>query len=86
MVMNVYSHGYAVIPDDIISVATRIASRAYQAGLKAADMGAVPGISATTLGDYSVSFGGGTAEGVLGASAAPLLLQSEKELLDKYRV
>jgi hypothetical protein len=87
MVKIVYSHGYAAIPGDIVSIATRAASRAYQAGLRAADMGAVPGVTATTLGDYSVSFGGGgTAEGVLGASAAPLLLQSEKELLDKYRV
>jgi len=41
------------------------------------------------LGDYSVSFGaeaGRSAGGVLGASAAPVLLRSEKELLDRYRV
>jgi hypothetical protein len=82
-----YSHGYAVIPDDIVSIATRAASRAYQAGLRAEEMSAVPGITALSLGDYSVSFGGeGAAEGVLGASAAPLLLKSEKERLDRYRL
>lgn len=82
-----YDHGYAVIPDDIVSIATRAASRAYQAGLRAEEMGGVPGITATTLGDYSVTFGGeGAGEGVLGASAAPLLLKSEKLQLDKYRL
>jgi hypothetical protein len=87
MVKVVYSHGYAAIPEDIVSIATRAASRAYQAGLRAAETGAVTGVTATTLGDYSVTYGGGAAaEGVMGASAAPLLLQSEKELLDKYRV
>lgn len=82
-----YDHGYAVIPDDIVSIATRAASRAYQAGLRAEEMSAVPGITALSLGDYSVSFGGeGAAEGVLGASAAPLLLKSEKLQLDRYRL
>jgi hypothetical protein len=82
-----YDHGWFVIPDDIISIATRAASRAYQAGLRAEEMSAIPGITALSLGDYSVSFGGeGAAEGVLGASAAPLLLKSEKERLDKYRL
>jgi hypothetical protein len=82
-----YDHGYAVIPDDIISIATRAASRAYQAGLRAEEMAAIPGITALSLGDYSVSFGGeGAGEGVLGASAAPLLLKSEKERLDRYRI
>ncbi len=83
----VYSHGYATLPDDIISIATRAASRAYQAGLRAEEMAAIPGVTALSLGDYSVSFGGeGAAEGVLGASAAPFLLKSEKELLNEYRV
>jgi hypothetical protein len=87
IVAVVYSHGYATIPEDIVSVATRMAARAYQAGLRAAETGAVTGVTATSLGDYSVTYGGGAAaEGVMGASAAPLLLQSEKEQLDKYRV
>jgi len=82
-----YDHGYAVLPDDIISIATRAASRAYQAGLRAEEMSAIPGVTALSLGDYSVSFGGeGAGEGVLGASAAPLLLKSEKERLDRYRL
>jgi hypothetical protein len=87
MVKIVYSHGYVVIPEDIVSIATRAASRAYQSGLRAAETGGVTGVTATSLGDYSVTYGGGAAaEGVMGASAAPLLLQSEKEQLDKYRV
>jgi len=82
-----YSHGFAVIPDDIISIATRAASRAYQAGLRAEEMSGISGVTALSLGDYSVSFGGeGAGEGVLGASAAPLLLKSEKLQLDKYRL
>jgi len=82
-----YSHGYAVIPDDIVSIATRAASRAYQAGLRAEEMSGISGVTALSLGDYSVSFGGeGAGEGVLGASAAPLLLKSEKERLDRYRL
>lgn len=82
-----YDHGYAVIPDDIVSIATRAASRAYQAGLRAEEMSGISGVTALSLGDYSVSFGGeGAGEGVLGASAAPLLLKSEKLQLDKYRL
>jgi len=85
-----YSHGYATIPDDIVSVATRAASRAYQAGLKAADAEGIAGIASKSLGDFSVSFtgesGGGVGEGVMGASAARLLLLSEKDILDNYRM
>lgn len=85
-----YTHGFLVIPDDIIAVCTRAASRAYQAGLKAADSDGIPGIASKALGDFSVSFqsegGGGTGEGVLGASAARLLLLSEKDILDAYRI
>lgn len=85
-----YSHGYDDIPDDIVAVCTRAAARAYQAGLKAADSEGVPGVSSKSLGDFSVTFaaegGGGVGEGVLGASAARLLLLSEKEILNAYRV
>jgi hypothetical protein len=85
-----YSHGYYDIPDDIIAVCTRAASRAYQAGLKAADSAGVPGIASKSLGDFSVSFqseiGGGVGEGIMGASGARLLLLSEKDILNKYRV
>ena len=85
-----YTHGYAVIPDDITAICVRAASRAYQAGLKAADSAGIPGIASKALGDFSVSFqsevGGGTGEGILGASAARLLLLSEKDILDKYRI
>jgi len=88
-----YTHGYDAydaLPDDIVGVATRAASRAFQAGLRAADSDGVPGVAAKALGDYSVSFGaegGGSAgEGVMGASAARMLLLSEKDILDRYRV
>lgn len=84
-----YTHGYATIPDDVVGVCTRAASRAYQAGLAAAAVGAVSGVASMTLGDYSVSLGtgagGGVGEGILGASAARMLLLSEKDILNRYR-
>jgi len=84
-----YTHGYATIPDDVVGVCTRAASRAYQAGLAAAAVGGVAGVSSVTLGDYSFSLGtgagGGAGEGVMGASGARLLLLSEKDILNKYR-
>src|SRR3972149_1325412 len=90
IVTIIYTHGYLIIPDDIVAVCVRAASRAYQAGLKAADSDGIPGIASKALGDFSVSFqsegGGGVGEGVLGASAARLLLLSEKDVLDAYRV
>jgi hypothetical protein len=85
-----YDHGYYDIPDDIIAVCTRAASRAYQAGLKSSDSDGVPGIASKSLGDFSVSFqseaGGGIGEGLMGASGARVLLLSEKDILDKYRL
>lgn len=90
-----YTHGYPLDydfdgwPDDIRGVATRAAARSYQAGLRAAETGAVPGVAGTTIGDYSAQYGAETAAGgretVLGASAPPMLLRSEKEILYKYR-
>ena len=85
-----YSHGYSTVPDDIVAVCTRAAARAFQAGLRAAESGAVPGVASKSLGDFSVSYqsdvGGGVGEGVLGASAARFLLMSEKDILDRYRI
>lgn len=85
-----YSHGYAVIPDDIVAVCVRAASRAYQAGLRASDSDGISGVASKSLGDFSVAYqsegGGGIGEGVLGASAARFLLMSEKDLLDRYRL
>lgn len=84
-----YTHGYATIPDDVVGVCTRAAARTYQAGLRAAEMEGVPGVASLSLGDYSVSYGteggGGISEGVLGASAARMLLLSEKDALNRYR-
>ncbi len=85
-----YTHGYSTLPDDIVSVCTRAASRAYQAGLRAADDEALLGVQTKTLGDFSVGYaseqGGGSGEGVMGASAARLLLMSEKDILNRYRI
>jgi len=84
-----YTHGYAVIPDDVVAVATRAAARVYQVGLRNADTDGVPGISAKSLGDYSVSYAsessGGVGEGLMGVSGARMLLLSEKDILDRYR-
>lgn len=85
-----YTHGYATLPVDIVTICTRAAARCYQMGLRAAEMAGVPGVSAMSLGDYSVTFGSegggiGGQEGILGVSAAPLLTSMEKEMLNRYR-
>lgn len=87
-----YTHGYDAydsLPDDIVAVCTRAAARVFQVGLRASDTDGVPGISAKSLGDYSVSYasevGGGVGEGLMGVSGARMLLLSEKDILDRYR-
>lgn len=86
IVTVVYSHGYETIPDDVVAVCTRAASRAYQAGLRAEDAAGVPGVASKSLGDYAVSFATEGTEGVMGASAARMLLLSEKDMLNRYRI
>ena len=81
-----YSHGHDEIPDDIVAVCSRAAGRVYQAGLRSADADGVPGVASKSLGDYSVSFAAEGSEGVMGVSAARMLLLSEKDVLNKYRV
>lgn len=82
-----YTHGYAVIPDLIRAVTARAASRLYQAGLRAAETAGVPGVVSKTLGDFSVTFGAeSAAEGTMGASGARVLLLSEQDLLNEFRV
>ena len=86
-----YTHGYATMPDDIVGVCTRAASRVYQSGLRSAALAGVPGVQAQTIGDYSVQYaseqsGGSGGGGTLGASAAPMLLDGEKRMLDRYRL
>ncbi|NUM48732.1 MAG: hypothetical protein HUU38_28835 [Anaerolineales bacterium] len=83
-----YTHGYDPIPDDIVVIATRAAARAYQAGLKAEENGGVGGLISKQLGDYSVGFSpeATSMEGTMGVSAARLLLMSEKDILNKYRI
>lgn len=84
-----YSHGYATIPQDVKDICVRAASRSYQSGLKAAQEEGLPGVQATQLGDYSVTYAepaSGSGGGGLGASAAPLLLPSEMRVLGPYRL
>ncbi len=84
-----YEHGYDPVPDDIVGVATRAAGRVFQAGLRSSASFGISGMAALGLGDYNVSFGaeagGGVSEGVLGVSAARMLLLSEKDILNRYR-
>lgn len=90
-----YTHGYPLDydfdgwPDDIRGVCTRSSARALQAGLRAAETAAVPGVSGTTIGDYQVSYSAdalvGASGSLLGASAAPTLLKSEMAILDRYK-
>lgn len=81
-----YTHGYATLPDDVVAVCTRAAARAFQAGLRANEMEAVPGVASKSLGDFSVSYAAeGAAQGQMGVSGARMLLLSEKDMLDNYR-
>lgn len=82
-----YTHGYEVIPDDIVAVTARAASRLYQAGLRSAETEGVPGVISKTLGDFSVTFGADSpSEGAMGVSGARVLLLSEKDILNRYRI
>lgn len=84
-----YSHGYAAIPQTIVDVCTRAAARSYQAGLKTAAVSGVPGVQGLGLGDYNVTYASEGASGtpnMLGASGAPILLPSERAMLNEYRV
>ncbi len=84
-----YTHGYATLPGTLVDICKRSAARAYQAGLRAEAQEGVPGVQAESLGDHSVTYGAEGAGGdsmVLGASAAPILLKSEKQALNRYRV
>jgi len=82
-----YSHGYATLPDDVIAVAVRAASRTYQMGLNTAEFGGVTGIKSLSLGDYAVTYtdGTGSQDSALTASGSRMLLLSEKDVLAKYR-
>jgi len=89
-VVVTYSYGFGTVPDIIRDIATRAACRVYQAGLRTAAQQGVAGIGSLGLGDYQVSFGaesyGGVSEGIMGVSAARMLLLSEKDMLNGYRV
>jgi len=85
-----YAYGYADVPQTVLDIATRAATRAFQAGLRARETDGVPGVSSVALGDWSLNFaseaGGGVWEGVLGVSGTRLLLLSERDALNRYRI
>ena len=87
-----YTHGYAdghAKLQTAKSICTRAAARAYQAGLRAAALSGVSGVQAQSIGDYQVQYGAEVSgsDGSLGASAAPILLPSEKAVLARaYRL
>lgn len=84
-----YTHGYVSIPEDVKGVCYRSASRLYQARLKAAKVDFVGDVKSVSVGDYSISFGGGglgaAGESQGDVSAARTLLMSEKDILNRYR-
>ncbi len=82
-----YTHGHATIPGIVRDICARVAARSYQAGLNAAVLAGVAGVQSMALGDYNVSYGSQTSgsDGMLGASAAPIILPSEKRMLGRYR-
>ena len=84
----VYTHGYAVMPDDIVSICARAAARIYQAGLSTASIDGNAAIASIGLGDYNVSYQNPSIAdgGLLGVSAPRMLLLSEKDVLQKYRI
>jgi len=83
----VYTHGYDPIPDTVNGICARMASRIFQAGLRSKENDGIPGVASKSLGDFAVSFegAGSASDGVMGVSAARVLLLSEKDLLDKYK-
>jgi hypothetical protein len=85
-----YSHGHEVIPPMVREVCARSAARGYQAGLRASASQGVPGVQSQQIPDYSVAYTADTSPGsgglMLGVSAPPLLLPSEREALNPYRV
>lgn len=96
MVTVTYTHGHPLDydfdgwPDDLRGVCARASARQFQAGLRAAETAAVPGVAGTTIGDYAVQYSaesaGGNGGALLGVSAGPVLLKSEKEILDRYKL
>lgn len=89
-VVATYDHGYpaASMPQPLREVCIRSSSRAYQSGLETAARGGIATMQSEQLPDYQVQYAGGSVAlgaSSLGASAAPFLLPSEKEMLNAYR-
>jgi hypothetical protein len=79
-----YSHGYPVLPADIVNVCARVVARAYLAGKRAALVG-----PHAREADYTPVYQGESISDVAGAygpTSAPILTGHEREVLAKYRV
>lgn len=68
-----YTHGYVVIPDDVVEVVCQIALRAFGTPAESS------GITQESIGSYSYSVGPVAAAGAVG------LLNEERSALDPYR-
>jgi hypothetical protein len=82
-----YSHGFDPLPDDLKDVVARIAGRRYQAGQAVVSATGNEGIETAQLGQYPVTYQAPQSDtrDFWGASAAWLLLPSEKAALAPYR-
>lgn len=69
-----YTHGYYVIPDDVIGVVCQIVGRAL--GTPSTDAG----MTSETISNYSYTIGAAAGSGPFG------MLPDEKRILDRYRV
>jgi hypothetical protein len=79
-----YTHGYATLPDDLVNVCARVASRQYLGGLRSALVGPHARES-----DYAAVYQGepiGETAGAYGPTSAVILTGDEKRTLTPYRV
>jgi hypothetical protein len=68
-----YTHGYAIVPDDVVAVVCQMTARALGTNPEAS------GIQQETLGSYSYQVGGAAAAGAVG------MLAAERLVADAYR-
>lgn len=82
-VVVTYDHGYVTIPDDVVNVTARVASRQYLGGLRSALVG-----PHAREADYATVYQGeGVADvaGAYGPTSAVILTGDERRALDLYR-
>lgn len=79
-----YTHGYDPLPAEIANVCAEAASRRYLAGRRSALVG--PHARDASLGGVFQGEDLADTQGAYGPTALPILLRSEKERLDRYRL